>query len=223
MPGNPARTPSSIRRNARRTRGGRSPRGRGAPAASWITSRPTPGSIVRAWRWSGILVAERLLSGRVREDARFAFVVSNDAGCTGSKLARHLKGETIERINTVFPHWFCENYKHFNGHPEALPVDFHELIALSAPRPVYVSSASEDGDPEGEFLGALHASPVYTLYGFRGLDATEYPKPDTTFQMGSIGYHLRPGPHNLLEYDWTRFMDFSERHLEASRRASEGN
>ena len=157
------------------------------------------------------------------EDPRFAFVVSNDAGCTGSKLARHLKGETIERINTVFPHWFCENYKRFNGHPEALPVDFHELIALIAPRPVYVSSASEDGDPEGEFLGALHASPVYVLHGLRGLDAAEYPKPDTAFQMGSIGYHLRPGPHNLLEYDWTRFMDFFERHLQVSRRASEGN
>ncbi len=157
------------------------------------------------------------------EDTRFAMVCSNDAGCTGSKLARHLKGESIEAINTHFPHWFCENYKKFNGHPEALPVDFHELIGLIAPRPVYIASASEDTDPEGEFLGAVNASPVYALFGLPGLSAKEYPKPDTTFQVGLIGYHLRPGPHNLIEYDWTRYMDFFERHLERSARFSEGN
>jgi (4-O-methyl)-D-glucuronate---lignin esterase len=149
------------------------------------------------------------------EDERFALIVSNDSGCTGAKLARHPKGETVERINTVFPHWFCENYKRFNGHPEALPVDQHELIALIAPRPVYVASASEDGDPRGEFLGALYAAPAYELFGFRGLPESEFPKPDTTFGDGQIGYHLRPGPHNLLEYDWQRFMDFADRHMPA--------
>ncbi len=149
------------------------------------------------------------------QDQRFALIVSNDAGCTGSKLARHPKGESITAINTNFPHWFCENYKHFNGHAETLPVDQHELIALIAPRPVYVTSASEDTDPEGEFLGAVNASPVYALLGLPGLNATAYPKPDTTFADGMIAYHLRPGPHNLIEYDWNRFMDYADKHMAA--------
>jgi hypothetical protein len=149
------------------------------------------------------------------EDERFALVVSNDSGCTGAKLARHPKGETVEAINRNFPHWFCDNYKRFNGRPEALPVDQHELIALMAPRPVYVASASGDGDPRGEFLGAFYAAPPYQLLGLSGLPESEFPKPDTAFHEGQIGYHLRPGPHNLLEYDWQRFMDFADRHLPA--------
>ncbi len=148
------------------------------------------------------------------EDQRFAMVVSNESGCTGAKLARHPKGESVERINTVFPHWFCQNYKRYNGRHEALPIDQHELIALIAPRPVYVASASQDSDPKGEFLGALHASPVYELHGLRGLaGAKEYPAPDLTLGEGHIAYHLRPGPHNLIEYDWSRFMDFADRRL----------
>ncbi len=146
------------------------------------------------------------------EDERFAVIVSNDSGCTGAKLARHLRGETIEQINTHFPHWFCENYKRFNGHPELLPVDQHELIALIAPRPVYIASASEDGDPQGEFLGALHASPVYALFGLGGLAVKDFPPADSAFPKGKIGYHLRAGAHNLLEYDWSRFMNFTDRH-----------
>lgn len=153
------------------------------------------------------------------EDERFAIAVSNDSGCTGAKIARHPKGESVERINRVFPHWFNENYKQYNGRHDALPVDQHELIALMAPRPVYVASASDDGnaDPEGEFLGAKHASPVYELFGLRGLDAAQYPAPGTDLLAGHIGYHLRQGGHNLIEYDWNRFMDFADRHFERTR------
>ena len=149
------------------------------------------------------------------QDERFALAVSNESGCTGAKLARVTGGEDIRKINTGFPHWFCENYKQYNNRDDTLPVDQHELIALMAPRPVYVASALEDknANPLGEFLGAKHASPVYALFKLPGLDAKEFPAPDTAFHAGKIGYHVRPGTHNLLESDWQRFMDFADKHM----------
>jgi hypothetical protein len=148
------------------------------------------------------------------EDERFALVISNNSGSTGAALARNKKGEQVERINTHFPHWFCENYKKFNGKEDKLPIDQHELIALMAPRLVYVASASLDAhaDPENEFRACVHAGSVYELFGLPGVGATEMPKPENPLHAGYIGHHIRTGKHDLTEYDWARYMDFADKH-----------
>ncbi|TWT65080.1 glucuronyl esterase domain-containing protein [Allorhodopirellula solitaria] len=154
-------------------------------------------------------------------DPRFALVVSNDSGCGGAALSRRAIGETVGRINSSFPHWFCDGFEQYNLNENSLPVDSHQLIGLAAPRPIAVGSATEDkwADPVGEFLAARAASPVYELLGLPGLiDNTgntplQPPHPDHAYSNGAISYHLRRGGHDLAEHDWRRYLDFADRFL----------
>jgi hypothetical protein len=147
------------------------------------------------------------------QDERFGIVISNNSGAGGAALSKRNFGETVAVLNKAFPHWFCDNFNRYSDNEAALPVDHHELIALMAPRPVYIASATEDlwADPKGEFLGGKLAEPVYALFDKKGLGVKEPPAPDTSVG-DSIGYHSRTGKHDILIFDWEKYMDFADRH-----------
>ena len=145
------------------------------------------------------------------QDERFALAVSNNSGEGGAALARRWFGETVKHLPEV---WFAKNYRRFADNVEALPVDQHLLLALLAPRPVYVASATEDtwADPRGEFLSGVAAGEVFALFGLVGLGTKTWPEANRAIGA-TIGYHLRPGKHDLTAYDWERYLDFADQQL----------
>ena len=149
------------------------------------------------------------------QDQRFAMAISAQSGCAGAALWRRRSGETLEKMVTRFPYWLCRNAWKFVNQEEDLPVDQHMLMALIAPRPVYVHSAIEDtwADPRGEYLSAYHAGEVYRLLGKKGLAHEASPGLGKAIVESDVGYHIREGGHSIEGYDWERFLDFADYHF----------
>lgn len=147
------------------------------------------------------------------EDQRFALVISNESGCGGAALARRKYGETIARINKSFPHWFCANYRKYNDNENEMPVDMHMLMALIAPRALYVASADQDlwADPRGSYLSLYHSLPVFRMLKTKSNLPEIMPPLNTPVHSGKVAYHIREGSHNLLLKDWNWFMDFADK------------
>ena len=139
------------------------------------------------------------------QDERFAMVVSNNSGCSGAALSRGKIGESVEIISRVFPYWFCKNYRRWADREFEMPFDQHMLLALVAPRKLYVCSAAEDdwADPESEYLGCAAAEPAWTLYRVPGLAAPDaLPEVGVPIHCGGVCYHLRAGKHFFSRTDW---------------------
>jgi hypothetical protein len=152
------------------------------------------------------------------QDERFAIVFSAESGCGGAVIVRRGFGETVRSINGYAPHWFNGKFKTYNERVSDLPVDWHMLVALMAPRPVYIATAEEDrwGDPKGSFLSAKFAEPVYALFGKKGLGVSEMPPVETP--VGDwIGYHNRKGGHGVTDYDWEQWLNFADRHFAVAK------
>jgi len=148
------------------------------------------------------------------QDQRFALIVSGESGCGGAVIVRRGYGETLPVINRNFPYWFNDQFKTYNDRVNDLPVDWHMMVALMAPRPVYIATAEGDqwGDPKGSFLAGKYAQPVYDLYKEKGVGVEDMPPVETP--MGDfIGYHNRTGKHAINRYDWEQFVKFADKHL----------
>jgi hypothetical protein len=146
------------------------------------------------------------------EDTRFAMVISNESGAGGAALARRRFGETVARLNSSFPHWFCTNYNKYSNNEIALPVDMHMLLALIAPRALYIDCADEDlwGDPHGSYISLYNAVPVFKLLGWNSSIPESMPPLNKQVISGRVGFHIRDGVHNMLLKDWSWFMDFAD-------------
>ena len=164
-------------------------------------------------------------------DERFAFSLSNNAGCAGDTLSRgnsglpdadgkfavekEFRGETVERITTVFPYWFCKNYLKYAKQNYGTDFDQHYLVASIAPRNVCVTSAELDywADQKGEQLCCLAASEAWEKFGLVGLqECNHYLVPGEKLLNGNVGYSMTPTTHFLSRHAWINYMEFMRIH-----------
>jgi len=147
-------------------------------------------------------------------DPRWAIVFPSCSGEGGAKPSRRNFGETVD--NVASSHWFAPNFRKYAGHWNDLPVDSDELIALVAPRPIFLNGGTGNpwADPHGAFLAAVAAGPVYRLLGGKDLGSTEMPAPDTALASGDIAFRYHAGGHTDAP-DWPAFLQFARRYLKA--------
>ena len=149
------------------------------------------------------------------KDERIAAVFSGCAGELGSSLARRDWGETVDDMAQNFAWQFAGNLQKYVGRWNDMPVDAHMLIALSAPRPVFITGGTTDqwSDPKGEFLAEVAAGSVYRFLGKKDLGVTEFPPPDTPLVDGDLAFHYHAGGHTVTLTEWNLFLDFMGRRI----------
>jgi hypothetical protein len=153
-------------------------------------------------------------------DLRFAIAFVSSSGEGGAKLHRRIFGELVENVAASGEyHWMAGNFMKYAGPLTAndLPVDSHELIALCAPRPVFISAGTvEKGDgwvdAKGSFLAAVGAGPVYTLLGKKDLGTSEFPPLQTPLIDGDIAFRQHAQGHTPMP-NWPTFLMFADRYF----------
>ena len=143
-------------------------------------------------------------------DPRFFLCVANNSGCGGASLHRGTTGERVADITKNFGYWFCKKFADFSGREEMLPFDQHELMALSAPRRLYITSATEDAwaCPGNEVDAIRMASAAYPLYGKKGAVLPKEIETGVYYHEGNIAYHRREGKHDMTLFDWQGFAEY---------------
>jgi hypothetical protein len=152
-------------------------------------------------------------------DSRFAIGFISSSGEGGAKIHRRNWGELVENVaGTGEYHWMAGNFLKYAGplNWNDLPVDSHELVALCAPRPVFISAGATNGDgwvdAKGMFLAAAGAGPVYRLLGKRDLGTTEFPPIETSLIDGDVAFRQHSGGHTPGP-NWPTFLTFAERYI----------
>ena len=145
------------------------------------------------------------------QDKRVAITVGNNSGNSGAAISRRNFGETVKKIYQGFPDWFCSNYEQYADNEKKLPVDQHMLLALMAPRAVYISTEVKDlwSDPKGQYISLLEAQAVFNLYGIETNLPPEAPGVNKQIIRPTMGTHSREGGHNMTPYDWQQFINFT--------------
>jgi hypothetical protein len=157
-------------------------------------------------------------------EPRIAIGFIGSSGAGGAKILRRNLGEQVENLAASGEyHWFAPNFIKYAGPLTAndLPVDAHELVALCAPRPVFISAGSSNVegtwvDAKGMFLSGVYASPVYELLGRKGLERSDFPPQETSLLKGDIAFRQHEGGHTVIP-NWPYFIEFAERYFSGKR------
>ncbi len=149
------------------------------------------------------------------QDQRVAITISNESGNSGAKLSRRNFGESVEFITEMFPHWFIPHYATFANREYDLPVDQHMLLALIAPRAVYVASAADDlwADPKGQYLALCASQPAFNLFNLNLNLPEKMPANNKQLIQLPLGFHNRDGKHDMTLFDWICFIEFANQYF----------
>jgi hypothetical protein len=158
-------------------------------------------------------------------DQRFAIAFVSSSGAGGASLFRRDYGEIVENLaGSGEYHWMAGNFLKYAGplNWDDLPIDAHELVALCAPRPVFISGGSMNGDAwvdaKGMFMAAVGAGPVYKLLGKKDMGTTEFPPIETTLIDGDVAFRQHSGGHTPGP-NWPTFLTFAQRYLTVNQGA----